>query len=96
MLLCIKLKVISLKHFSSCIRFDKNLCMRQRNKAAKSGCESELLPNNNPVCCNLVNVMWYLFTQQQIDQDLLTSQSVAPCQTYDSANDPRDAVPRER
>lgn len=36
------------------------------------------------------------FTQQQVDQDLLSSQSVAPCETHDSANDPRDAVPRER
>lgn len=36
------------------------------------------------------------FTKQQVDQDLLSSQSVTPCETHDSANDPRDAVPRER
>lgn len=36
------------------------------------------------------------FTKQQIDQDLLAGQRVAPCETHNSANDPRDAVPRER
>lgn len=36
------------------------------------------------------------FTKQQIDQDLLASQSVAPCETHNSTNDPRDAVPCKR
>lgn len=37
-----------------------------------------------------------VFTKQQIDQDLLAGQRVAPCETHNSANDPRDAVARER
>lgn len=36
------------------------------------------------------------FTEQQVDQDLLSSQSVTPREAHDSANDPRDAVPCER
>lgn len=36
------------------------------------------------------------FTQQQVDQDLLARQRVAPGQTHNGANDPRDAVARER
>lgn len=36
------------------------------------------------------------FTQQQVDQDLLSCQSVAPCETHDSANNPRDPVARQR
>lgn len=35
------------------------------------------------------------FTQQQVHQDLLSSQSVAPCETHDSAKDPRDSVPSQ-
>lgn len=37
-----------------------------------------------------------VFTEQQIDQDLLAGQRVAPAETHNSANDPRDAVARER
>lgn len=37
-----------------------------------------------------------VFTKQQVDQDLLAGQCVAPCETHNSANDPRDAMPRER
>lgn len=36
------------------------------------------------------------FTQQQVDQDFLSSQSVTPSQTHNGANDPRDPMPGER
>lgn len=45
--------------------------------------------------CGLVHRSVVAFTQQQVHQDLLSSQSVAPCETHDSANDPRDSVPRK-
>lgn len=36
------------------------------------------------------------FTQQQVDQDLLPGQRVTPREAHNGANDPRDAVARER
>lgn len=41
-------------------------------------------------------VLLRYFTEQQVDQDLLPSQRVTPGQAHDRANDPRDAVARER
>lgn len=37
-----------------------------------------------------------IITKQQIDQDLLASQRVAPCEAHYRANDPRDAVACQR
>lgn len=36
------------------------------------------------------------FTEQQVDQDLLPGQRVAPAEAHQRADDPREAVPRER
>lgn len=43
----------------------------------------------------LVGECGVAFTKQQVDQDLLPSQSVAPCETHNSPDDPRDPVPCE-
>ena len=45
---------------------------------------------------DLERLMIVSFTKQQVDQDLLPSQSVTPRETHNSANDPRDAVPCKR
>lgn len=43
-----------------------------------------------------VCALYGAFTQQQVDQDLLAGQSVAPRQAHNRPDDPRDAVAGER